>query len=86
MEPAIAEGGIVVVDKAENRLDQISEGKIYALCWDLYDGECAIKRLRWAEKGRTLALESINPAFSSRFMSPSEVKLIGRVIWSWRVH
>jgi len=55
------------------------------LCWDLHDGECAVKYLRWAPKGRLLSIESEstrnNPPV---FREVEEVKLIGRVIWAWR--
>ena len=86
MEPSIAEGGIVVVDKADSLFDHIHEGKIYALCWDLFDGECAIKRLYWADKGKRLALESENKDYPLKFMDVDDIQLIGRVIWSWREH
>ena len=55
------------------------------MCWDLHDGECAVKYLRWAPKGRLLSIESEstrnNPPV---FREVEEVKLIGRVIWAWR--
>lgn len=86
MEPVIARGGIVVVDKSNNQLANIKEGKIYALCWDLHDGDCAVKRLYWADKGQRLALESENKDYPLKFMDVDDVLLIGRVIWSWREH
>lgn len=84
MEPLIADGGIVLADTAHNDLRQIKEGRIYVLCWDLSDGECAVKYLRWAEKGRTLSIESENPLHKPTFRGVDEVVLIGKVIWAWR--
>ncbi|MDR0881917.1 MAG: hypothetical protein LBP55_05185 [Candidatus Adiutrix sp.] len=84
MEPLLAEGGIVLADLRHNELRQIKEGSVYILCWDFADGECAVKRLRWADQGRILAVESENPAYPARFMNVSDVQLVGRVIWAWR--
>ena len=57
------------------------------MCWDLHYGECAVKYLRWAEKGRILSIASekarVYPPF---FKEVDEVQLIGRVVWSWREH
>ena len=86
MEPLIAEGGIVMVDTSRNDLRHIKEGGIYVLCWDLSDGECAVKRLRWAEKYRLLCIESADPFYPPVFKSVNDVVLIGQVIWSWRNH
>jgi len=87
MEPILAQGGIVVADLSKNKLDSLEEGAIYVLCWDRDHGECAVKRLRWAERGRLLAIESadheVNPTI---YRHPDEVLLIGKVIWSWREH
>jgi len=87
MEPLIAEGGIVLADLTQNELRSIKEGNIYVLCWDLLDGECAVKYLRWAKKNQFLSIESENAkAFPPVFRDVEDVKLIGRVIWSWREH
>lgn len=86
MEPEIAEGGIVLVDKTITRLDdsRFREGSIYMLCYEA-DGVCAVKRLRWAEEGRTLAIESTNPAFPTVYKKIKEIyNLVGKVVWAWR--
>ncbi|MDR3038303.1 MAG: LexA family transcriptional regulator [Candidatus Adiutrix sp.] len=84
MEPVLAGGGIVIADLTHNELDRLREGSIYVLCWDLYDGECAAKYLRWAEKGRWLSIESENKAYSPLVKPVDEVRLIGKIIWAWR--
>jgi hypothetical protein len=87
MEPVIAKGGIVLADLTANDLRAIKEGGIYVLCWDLYDGECAVKYLRWAKKDEILSIESENGRDNPPvFREVEEVKLIGRVVWSWREH
>jgi len=84
MEPVLASGGIVIADLSHNDLERLREGSIYVLCWDLYDGECAAKYLRWAEKGRWLSIESENKAYAPVVKAAEEVKLIGKIIWAWR--
>ncbi len=87
MEPILAQDGIVVVDKTRNRFGNLEEGAIYVLCWDLGSEECAVKRLRWAERDRLLAIESTDPVVNPTiYRHPKEVLLIGKVIWSWRDH
>ena len=86
MEPLIAQGGIVLVDKTITRLDdtRFREGGIYMLCWE-DDGVCAVKRLRWAELGKLVAIESANPNTPTIFKKTKEIhQLIGRIIWAWR--
>ena len=85
MEPLIANGGIVLADLTQNELSRLKEGAIYVLCWDLYDGECAVKYLRWAKKNRLLSVESEDAKNNQPvFKDVEEVQLIGRVIWAWR--
>lgn len=86
MEPVIAAGGLVIADTTKNELRHIKDGGLYVLCWDLHDGECAVKKLRWAEKGRLLSIESANEFYPPVFKSANEITLIGRVIWSCREH
>ena len=87
MEPVIAEGGLVIADLADNDPDKLKEGKIYVLCWDLREGECAVKYLRWAEKGRSLLITSPDQNLHPPLVKPiRDVRLVGRVIWSWREH
>ncbi|MDR2946600.1 MAG: hypothetical protein LBV79_07645 [Candidatus Adiutrix sp.] len=84
MEPLLHQGDDVLADTRRNDPRQIREGALYILCWDLSDGECQIKRLRWAEKPRLLAVESIAPAYPPIFKETKEVAIIGEVIYSWR--
>jgi phage repressor protein C with HTH and peptisase S24 domain len=84
MEPLIAENGIVLADLSINSLTSIRPGRIYVLCWDLNDGECAVKKLKWAEKGRSLLIESANPYYGPEVKQVKDVRLIGKVIWAWR--
>jgi phage repressor protein C with HTH and peptisase S24 domain len=84
MEPMISQGGIVLADLKQNDIRHIHEGGIYVLCWDMDDGECAVKYLRWAEKNRLLSVESENSFYKPVFKKPQDITLIGRVIWGWR--
>ena len=84
MEPLIAKGGIVLADLKHNDVGHIHEGGVYVLCWDREDGECAVKYLRWAERGKLLSVESENSFYKPVFKRVDEVLLIGRVIWAWR--
>jgi transcriptional regulator with XRE-family HTH domain len=84
MEPVLASGGIVIADLSHNDLSRLREGSVYVLCWDLYDGECAAKYLRWAEKGRWLSIESENKRYAPVVKAVDEVRLIGKIIWAWR--
>ncbi len=86
MEPLIAKGGIVLADLAQNDIHNLREGRIYVLCWDFDEGECAVKRLKWAAPGTLLAIESENSFYETIYRRPGEVHLIGRVILSWREH
>jgi transcriptional regulator with XRE-family HTH domain len=84
MEPVLVSGGIVIADLSQNDLSRLREGSVYVLCWDLYDGECAAKYLRWAEKGRWLSIESENKRYAPVVKAVDEVRLIGKIIWAWR--
>ena len=84
MDPVLVSGGIVIADLAQNELGRLREGAVYVLCWDLFDGECAAKYLRWAEKGRWLSIESENKRYPPVVKPVEEVKLIGKIIWAWR--
>jgi len=83
MEPLLAPGGLVVADLTQNRAESLKEGGLYVI---RHDGEEAVKFLRWAEKGRLLALESENKSYKPVFLRLKDVTLIGRVIWSCRAH
>ena len=83
MEPLIAKGSLVVADLTQNRAENLREGSVYVIS---YDEEGAVKYLRWAEKGRLLAMESENKFYKPVFRKVREVTLIGRVIWSCREH
>jgi transcriptional regulator with XRE-family HTH domain len=86
MEQIIAAGGLVIADLAQ--IEPPGKGRdIYVLCWDLHDGECAVKYLSWAEKGRSVLIESENrasPNSGSFVKLARDIKIIGRVIWAWR--
>jgi transcriptional regulator with XRE-family HTH domain len=87
MEPVIAEGGIVLADLSENNPSKLREGKIYVLCWEMSEGECAVKYLRWADKGKYISITSpdiyLHPPIIKKL---NDIQLVGRVIWSWRDH
>ncbi|MDR1043736.1 MAG: S24 family peptidase [Candidatus Adiutrix sp.] len=84
MEPLIADGGLVLADLSRNDWRRLREGRLYVLCWNLDDGQCAVKYLRWAEKGRLLSIESENALHRPIFKPVEDVLLIGQVIQAWR--
>jgi transcriptional regulator with XRE-family HTH domain len=87
MEPVIAQNGIVLVDTSDNNPYKIKPGKIYVLCWELTEGECAVKYLSLTENQNYVLISSpdiyLHPPFVKRI---EDIQLIGRVIWSWRDH
>ena len=87
MEPLIAKNGIVLADLSQNNIINLHEGKVYVLCWDRDEGECAVKRLRWADKDKGLLLiESEDRFYPPVVKGTRDIVLIGKVIWSWREH
>ena len=85
MEPLLVHSGLIVGYLTQNRVESLKEGSIYMVCYDEEKTGVA-KYLRWAEKGRLLALESENKAYQPVYRKVKEVTLIGRVIWSCRQH
>lgn len=84
MEPLIAQNGIVLADLSQSNIMNLHEGKVYVLCWDRDEGECAVKRLRWGDKGKTIIIESEERFYPPVVKSIQDIVLIGRVIWAWR--
>ena len=84
MEPLISAGGLVIADKAQDAPKEKRD--VYVLCWDLHDGECAVKYLKWGKKDETVLIESENRRNESFTKSVQDIKIIGRVIWSCREH
>ena len=86
MEPLIAKNGIILADISHNDARKVKDGKIYVVCYDLAEGEGAVKTLRWAKKGEWLSIESANNFYPPVVKRVDEVAVIGKVIWSWREH
>ena len=84
MEPLIADGGIVLADLSHNNIKHIKDDRIYVVCWDLDDGQCAVKYLRWFEKGKIVSIESEDRFYKPVLKRIDEVVLIGKVFWAWR--
>lgn len=84
MEPLIADGGIVLADLSHNDIRHIKDDRIYVLCWDREEGECAVKYLRWFEKGKIVSIESEDRYFKPVLKPIEDIVLIGKVFWSWR--
>ena len=84
MEPLIAKGGIILADLSQNNIMNIHDSKVYVLCWDRDDGECAVKYLRWFEKGKILSIESENLFYKPVLKKVEDIVLIGKAIWAWR--
>ncbi|THJ32789.1 S24 family peptidase [Lampropedia aestuarii] len=80
MEPVLPEGNSVLVNTQENQLEQIIDGKVYAI---RYGNELRIKHLFYSPVTGILRLHSANPAYKDEELTPSQVAehitLIGRV-------
>lgn len=85
MEPLIAEGGIVLVDLGQNILSELRDGGIYLVHLGS-EGQNLVRRLKWVDKDRLLAVESEKGSSETIYKRNAEVRLLGRVIWSWREH
>lgn len=84
MEPLLARDGIVVVDLKQHDVAHIENRGLYVLTTDQESGEFKAKRLSWAEKGRTVAIESENKAYKTEYRRAPEITLLGKIIWAWR--
>ncbi|MGF6214389.1 S24 family peptidase [Comamonas sp. 4034] len=80
MEPFLFHGDTVLVNEAENSLEQIIDGKVYAI---RYGDELRIKRLYYRRFSGELVLKSDNPAYKEEELSGSQITehiaIIGRV-------
>lgn len=80
MEPVLPEGNCVLVNTQENQLEQIMDGKVYAI---RYGNELRIKHLFYSPVTGVLRLHSANPKYKDEELTPSQVAehitLIGRV-------
>lgn len=80
MEPFLFHGDSVLVNTAESSLEQVIDGKVYAI---RYGDELRIKRLYYRKISGELVLKSDNPAYKEEELSASQVAehiaIIGRV-------
>lgn len=80
MEPFLFDGDSVLVNLAENSLEQVLDGKVYAI---RYGNELRIKRLYYRRISGDLVLHSDNPIYKDEELSASQVNehisVIGRV-------
>lgn len=80
MEPFLFHGDSVLVNTAENCLEQVIDGKVYAI---RYGDELRIKRLYYRKFSGELVLKSDNPSYKEEELSASQVAehiaIIGRV-------
>jgi phage repressor protein C with HTH and peptisase S24 domain len=79
MEPFIRDGDTVMVDQGRR---EIATGKIFALG---VDDTVLLKRLEIHPAGRII-IKSDNPAYSTYELAPSEIRVIGQVVWSAHEH
>jgi len=79
MEPLLFEGDSILVNTAENDLERLRDGKVYAI---RYGKELRVKRL-YRELNGTLVLRSENPAYRDEVVPPElaseHITIIGRV-------
>lgn len=76
VEAGIADGDTVIIQ----RCDTADNGSIVVALVD--DEEATLKRLR--RRGKSVALESANPAFETRIFGPDRVKIQGRLVGLFR--
>ncbi|MDL5036818.1 S24 family peptidase [Comamonas sp. Y6] len=80
MEPFLFHGDSVLVNEAENTLDQVLDGKVYAI---RYGNELRIKRLFYRRISGEVVLRSDNPAYKDEEVMASQfneqISIIGRV-------
>ncbi|MEI9849673.1 MAG: S24 family peptidase [Sphingomonas sp.] len=77
MEPTLAHGDEILVDRDRRRLDM--RAALFVL---RIDGAVMVKRLR--ALGGDVEVLSDNPAFAPRLCGAEEVEVIGRVVWLGR--
>lgn len=80
MEPFLYHGDSVLVNEAENTLDQVIDGKVYAI---RYGNELRVKRLYYRRISGEVVLRSDNPAYADEEVMASQfneqISIIGRV-------
>lgn len=80
MEPLLYPGDTVLVNTAENELEQILDGRVYAIrYWD----DLRVKQLIYQRTSGILTLRSVNPGYKDEEVPPGQVTehitIIGRV-------
>ena len=80
MEPLLYPGDTVLVNTAENELEQILDGRVYAIrYWD----DLRVKQLIYRRASGVLTLRSVNPGYQDEEVQPGQVSehitIIGRV-------
>ena len=83
MEPAIACGGLVLVDLRHANVKQAKESTVYLVCHNLDSGDCVIRHLERINKN-LIELKPANGLMPRIHKKPSELRLIGRVVWACR--
>jgi len=81
MEPAIACGGLVLVDLKHANVKQVKENAVYLVCHDLDSGECVIRHLESINKN-LIELKPTNGLMPRIHKKPSELRLLGRIVWA----
>lgn len=80
MEPFLFHGDSVLVNEAENTLEQVIDGKVYAI---RYGNELRVKRLYYRRISGEVVLRSDNPAYKDEELMASQfnehISIIGRV-------
>lgn len=85
MEPIIARGSLVLVDLKQNDFRKIKNDEIYVICCDFDEGQGLVRQLEWAGRERDrLALKSANGRYPTLYRQPREIRIFGRVLWTWR--
>lgn len=81
MAPTLPNGSAMTTDTRKNTLDQVVDGKVYAI---RYGNELRVKRLRRRFDG-ALLIDSDNPAYTREIVEPHQLEHIG-IIGAYVAH
>lgn len=85
MDPVIPRGGYVLVDFKQNDYRKLRSNDLYLFCGEFDVGQALVRQLEWAGREQDrLALKAANDRYSTFYRHPREIRLLGRVLWSWR--
>lgn len=85
MEPTLVRGGFILVDLKQNDYRRIRNNDLYVVCCDFVEGLGVVRQMEWAGRERDrLALKVANDRYPTLYRHPREIRVLGRVLWTWR--